>query len=335
MTKKKVWQIAGICCLCVCVLMGSVLGVVFGMNHTTEPVNLASTTIINDTAQVDVVEFETTLTEDIDLCVSSAVTEGDRTQQRITATVYPTCAINKEVDWSLVWVETEGDFEQENDVYDFLDVTPDSDGSTSATITVLQSFSDHDIAIVCTTRVGNKKAATRAHYIGIPTILDIVSTYNMPANSTIGLPLTFDNDFGDVTEEYLKNYADFEVTVTAVGFLMLQEEWVSITEEGTYRNPYVAELSDLSSSCNVTATIVDGKLQLKSTNAIEAYWRKTIDPPFPYPMEYIRGYVYHSGAENCYWYVRVVDKYSGVSCEFSVTVYAEPENVFMDDDILF
>lgn len=40
-TKNKVWQIIGVAVLCALCVLGAVLGVVFGMNHSTEDLNVS------------------------------------------------------------------------------------------------------------------------------------------------------------------------------------------------------------------------------------------------------------------------------------------------------
>ena len=333
MTKKKIWQIAGISFLCVCVLAVGVLGVVFGMNHTSEPVNLATA----DT-QDEIIEYEMTYANGIELFMSSASQSGYYAlEQTINAIVLPHYAVNKEVDWELAWANPTGDFEVQNDVGEFMIIIPESDGSTTATLVVFDSFEGHDIAVTCTTRVSSKCATVLAHYVGIPTeITQDSSVYSMLPNSTISPDFYLYNIVSYSTQEYLTNYADFEVSVTPYGTLLLQEVWVSMTEEGIYRNPYEVELSDIVNQCNVTACVVDGKLQISSTNAIESYWKRAILPPNPRPMEYCSAYIYCSGVENCYWLVELTDKTSGLSCSFIIKMYSEPESVgFVDNGILF
>ena len=337
MTKKKIWQIAGICCLCVCVLAVGVLGVVFGMNHTTEPVNLANTTINLDGMQNEIIEFESNVIQGLELCMSSAVVDGETLKQTIEAIVVPHYAKNTEVDWALAWANPEGEFEVANDVADFMSIAPDGDGSRVATLTAFASFADHDIAITCTTRVGSKTGTVIAHYVGLPTMMDVTSLeINVLPNTTTSAEFYLYNIFGDSTQEYINDFADFEVTVTPVGRLMLQQYWVAIQESDKYRDPYEVSLSDLASQCDVSAVVVDGVLKITSTNAIESYYKHAIDPPFPPPMEYLDAYVYCSGVENCYWLVELTDKTSGLSCSFEVRIYSDPESVEMvDDTVLF
>ena len=40
-SKNKVWQIVGVSVLCAVLVLGAVLGVVFGMNHSSEDLNVS------------------------------------------------------------------------------------------------------------------------------------------------------------------------------------------------------------------------------------------------------------------------------------------------------
>ncbi|MBR2372591.1 MAG: hypothetical protein IKA90_06945, partial [Clostridia bacterium] len=305
---------------------------VFGMNHTSEPVNLATV----DT-QDEIIECEMTYSNGIELFMSSAVVEGETLEQTIEAIVVPHYAKNTEVDWALAWANPEGEFEVANDVADFMSIVPESDGSKVATLIVYDSFANHDIAITCFTRVGNKKGTIVAHYVGLPTMMDEDSLQiSVLPNTITSAEFHLYNIFGNSTQEYINDFADFEVTVTPVGRLMLQQYWVAIEESDRYRDPYEVSLSDLASQCDVSAVVVDGVLKITSTNAIESYYKRAIDPPSPLPMEYLRAYVYCSGVENCYWLVELTDKTSGLSCSFEVRIYSDPESVeTVDDTVLF
>ena len=339
MTKKKIWQIAGICCLCVCVLAVGVLGVVFGMNHTTEPVNLATV----DT-QDEIIEYEMSCSNGIELFMSSAPEYTEFSYSRtITAVVMPEYAINKEVDWSLEWVKPDGEFELQNEPSDFVVIEPHDEDSRIAEVHLEDSFSGHDILIVCTTRVGGCRATCTVRYLGIPRWVSLGEydgllyeneLFCIEDNSTATIDFVFGNPFGGPSSEYLNNYLDVEITVEAVGTVVMQEVWVSISDDGIYRDLVNVDLSTLSSVSNITVTIVDGKLQLTSTGAIESAYR-SISLSTPPSIEYLRGYQYYSGAENCYWLVTITDLFSGASESFKVAIYSNASSVDVQDEIIF
>ena len=134
MTKKKVWQIAGICCLCVCVLMGCVLGVVFGMNHTSEPVNLATT---NENV---VVSIEQSSYHDVFL---SATVNADGSQT-ITATVEKKHDVDGTLEWTLAFSDESSDWAIGKNVADYVSMTISED-TQSATLQCIEAFGEQII----------------------------------------------------------------------------------------------------------------------------------------------------------------------------------------------
>lgn len=69
----------------------------------------------------------------------------------IVATVKPDTAVDKTVDWTISWVNAESEWASGKTVTDYVTVTPQSDGSTTATVNCLQPFGEK-IVIVATSR---------------------------------------------------------------------------------------------------------------------------------------------------------------------------------------
>ncbi len=104
--------------------------------------------------------------------VTVAVTNNKTTlKQTLTATIQPTTTENKEVDWTVAWADSSG----VGDVTDYITVTPESDGSTTATVTCYQPFTG-DIIITVITRDGGFTARCICNYVGKPTSLAIEPT---------------------------------------------------------------------------------------------------------------------------------------------------------------
>ena len=57
-------------------------------------------------------------------------------KQTLTATIQPATTENKEVDWTVAWADSTG----VGDVTDYITVTPESNGSTNATVTCYKPF---------------------------------------------------------------------------------------------------------------------------------------------------------------------------------------------------
>ena len=92
-------------------------------------------------------------------------------KQTLVATIQPATTENKEVDWTVAWADSSG----VGDVTDYITVTPESDGSTTATVTCYQPFTG-DIVITVITRDGGFTARCLCNYVGKPTSLAIEPT---------------------------------------------------------------------------------------------------------------------------------------------------------------
>ena len=335
MTKKKVWQIAGISFLCVCVLAVGVLGVVFGMNHTSEPVNLATA----DT-QDETIEYEMTYSNGIELFMSSAPATNEFSySKKITAIVTPEYAFNKEVDWSISWVNPEGELEMDSEPTSFIELDVDISDSRIASIYILKAFHETDILITCTTRVGGYKATCIVRYLGIPRNLSLRDAkyqyvfsgddYYILENSSCSLKTYFDNPFGSPSDEYMDKYLDLDISIEAVGSFTIKHSPSASVPNGYYS----VELSYIKDYCDISVAINGESLVLTASSAIEDFSSYNFVTEQGETLSK-RSY-YYSGAENCYWIVTVLDNYSGAGCEFFVHIYSDPESVELQDEILF
>ena len=103
----------------------------------------------------------------------TTVTSPQSVDVRIEAYVYPESAANKAVDFSVAWgnAPTHGSEQVSN----YLTVTPDSDGSTTATVSCKKSFGDDTIIITVTTREGGYTATCTVSFTGIASGIEITS----------------------------------------------------------------------------------------------------------------------------------------------------------------
>lgn len=149
-----------------------------------------------------------------------ALASGDFIEVIISATVTPTSALNKAVDWSVGYA----DGSDKSDIADYLTVTPTSDGSNIASVKCYKPFTK-DMVITVVTREGGFSASCTVRYIGVPSTLDI--TFNGVEKDTDGAyvfevedqnksftaQLSLSNIFGAIT-----NYStSYSVTVEDVG----------------------------------------------------------------------------------------------------------------------
>ena len=145
---------------------------------------------------------------------TGTVTSEQSVDVRIEAYVYPESAANKEVDFSVTWgnASTHGSEEVTN----YLTVTPDSDGSTTATVSCKKAFGDDTIIITVTTREGGYTATCTVTFTGIASGIEITSStatkkstsargeyYELGTSKTytfdIGLTNAFDDAAGNLS----------------------------------------------------------------------------------------------------------------------------------------
>lgn len=105
---------------------------------------------------------------------TGTVTSEQSVDVRIEAYVYPESAANKEVDFSVAWgnAPTHGSEQVSN----YLTVTPDSDGSTTATESCKKAFGDDTIIITVTTREGGYTATCTVSFTGTASSIEITSS---------------------------------------------------------------------------------------------------------------------------------------------------------------
>ena len=102
--------------------------------------------------------------------LSESVGEQKTVSRKIQAIIEPSTAKNASVDWSVEWGE-----KQNGAVTDYLTVTPDADGSLSATVTCKQPFTG-EIVVVCVTRQGGYVATCTVTYAGQPTDITLAGS---------------------------------------------------------------------------------------------------------------------------------------------------------------
>lgn len=102
---------------------------------------------------------------------ATALSSSNTVDVRIEAYVYPDTAENKAVDFSVAW-GTAPEHGSEP-VTNYLTVTPDSDGSTLATVSCKKAFGNDKIIITVTTRDGGYTATCTVSFVGIASSITI------------------------------------------------------------------------------------------------------------------------------------------------------------------
>lgn len=204
LTKSKVWQIIGVAVLCAVCVLTAVLGIVFGMNHSSEDLNVSK-----DMSEKpdDSVVIEATGEQGISLLMGTASTAADgSTTRTLTAIIEPDDANNKNVDWNIAFAQSTGWASGKN-ISDYLTITPSSDGALRATLTCKKSFGTQAI-VTCSSREDASIKATaqidyRKKVIG--------STLNMKSGSKPISKLDFCNSNELITFEFVPQYSEYTI----------------------------------------------------------------------------------------------------------------------------
>ena len=259
---------------------------------------------------------ETVNSEHIKLTMSTSATVAadNSVSKTIIATVLPATAANKLVDWSVEW----GDEEAEGDVSQYVIVTPDSDGSTNATVTCKQAFTG-TILVIATTRESGYQASCILTFVGIPTDMNISGSVSPTGGAYklgIGQEYVFDveltNPFGSVGEEF----NDFDCRVYGVGSVVLGYLERTSGVENWYDEENETVTLDSLKDNFISASYADGQLTVTTKKSIESYYsrmQKGDGGRTTFYWDKFRSY-----ADDCYFTVRIKEKTSGLRKDLEI-----------------
>ena len=163
--------------------------------------------------------------------------------QKITATVLPATATNKQVDWTVAWADSSNTA----NVANYVTVTPDSDGSTSATVTCKAAFSGN-IVITATTRQNGYKADCVVSYVGVPANIEIITNLTPASDGyhvAVGNSYTFGTELSNPFGEVGNAYKTLEVSVEGVGQIKVASKEVYSSSGNTKRYDDLAKNIDI------------------------------------------------------------------------------------------
>ena len=271
----------------------------------------------------------------------NAVTSEQSVDVRIQAYVTPDDAVNKEVDFSVAWgnAPTHGS----EPVTSYLTVTPDSDGSTMATVSCKKAFGDDTIVITVTTREGGYTATCTVTFTGIASGIEITSStatkkstsargeyYELGTSKTYTFNIGLTNAFDDVASD---------LTVTEIGGEGTMYFGSRYSNDGGYYNyqdVYQKSIGELADKFITSATISGTTLTIKTgSSVLENYYSEYAYDEYDYyyakdaflvelddywnikgPSDTFYNDNSKYNAQNigsCYFYVTVKDNVSGLS----------------------
>ena len=130
-------------------------------------------------------------------------TYADTNSYTITATITPSDATNKKVDYSIAWKNPSSTWASGKTVTSYVTVTPSSDGALTATVTCKQAFAEQAIVTVTSRDNSSVTATCTVDYKQRITSLPLTLAWS---STTYGstTPITFDSST-TVTADYLGN----------------------------------------------------------------------------------------------------------------------------------
>ena len=188
----------------------------------------------------------------------------------VNATVQPSTATNKAVDWFVSWADSANS----TDVTQYVNVIPSSDGSTTATVTCYQAFTG-DVIITVTTRESGYTADCIVSFVGIPSSLSVSCAQLAPVGDTygmgVGVSYAFNIKLDNVFEQVGDIYKEYDVYLTATGSLTVGTYESDPRGSKVWYDERSAELSEFAD--NIVDYSVSGNvLTLKLKKSIEGYY---------------------------------------------------------------
>lgn len=250
---------------------------------------------------------------------AGSVNANQTVSKKIQAIIEPSTAKNASVDWSVEWGE-----KQNGEVTDYLTVTPDADGSLSATVTCKQPFSG-EIVVVCVTRQGKYVATCIVTYAGQPTDITLTGStqetdgaYRFGIGNTYEYAIEMSNPFGSVGEKF----NNVTVSVTGVGQVILgyMEHFQAQNKDKWYDASDTTVEYDSLKDALISASFANGKLTIKTLSAVEDFYRGTGRMDGGRTIFYegkFRSYV-----TDCYFNVTLTERNSG--CSKTIKVVYDP-----------
>lgn len=336
-SKSKVWQIIGVAVLCAVCVLGAILGVVFGMNHSSEDLNVSK-----DMSGQDGLAVSDNQTNIKILSGATIASEDGTVSKTLTATVLPADAPNKAVDWSIAWAD--GDSRASENISNYITVTPASDGALTATVTCKKSFRGSVAYVKVVTREGKFEATSMITFEGIPSSLSVNTTglstgtgndlfqYMVPTNGA-SLAIDLTNVFGDVGESY---YNNLTFTTSAFGKIKIQNYYSATGNSSWQGTESEITLESIKDSI-FSAKIENKKLVITPNKAVESYYESVKGGPSG-AMTYgkFKSYVAGSaGSAGVTPYFRIMVKCGDLNKEFSFRIVSSVSSVSVTPNITF
>ncbi len=322
---KKLVKMMGACFLIGAVSLSSLAGCAPTKQGSVEDVNATVAEGVL-TPGFDVIQSNTT---ELKLYSSEPVVIGDEqaffVERTITATVYPLDTPYQEVTWELSWVDA-----SEEEVSDYVTITPNESDSRILTLRCYKAFLNKDMQLVCRTVVGNYTATASVTYYGAPTRISVnglpdkgsdygLEYYTLLTADNYNLELNLENGFNCVNPEFSPEYS---LEVEALGSVVLNDGSVVPLEVGydEYNSNSAAVKLMIGSASYTVATMIlnDGVVSVKPIKSVES-----LDG---------NGYTFSSFINDtpCRFILTIRENVSGIYTYFTFRVISTPKSVSLD-----
>lgn len=341
MKKNTALQIIALA-LAFILIAGVIVGVIFWQNGNISftPFKQEQTAMPDEETPVPPIEATISDNEHIRLAMSAAVTAADSSyvEQILTATVNPSTAEEKGVDWSIAWA----DGSDSSDLSTYLTITPQFDGSNVCYVRAYAAF-DKDIIITATTRDGGYTATCTVQFVGNPSdmVIDFeglssvqdsgwgVPVYEIKTTSDYDFAISFDNFFHQVNPEFVPNY---EVSIACFG-----KVYIDVHDEDDYQQLIALDEKHMSMTKSIQeasiAVFMSGSSVVIDPLATVESFRltKRVDRYTSYSWTFSS---YEDAAKKPYFQITVKETNTGLTETFNVRIVSGVESVSLDNTVI-
>lgn len=353
MKKNTALQIIALA-LAFILIAGVIVGVIFWQNGNISftPFKQEQTATPDEETSVSPIEATISDNEHIRLAMSAAVTAADSSyvEQILTATVNPSTAEEKSVDWKAEWA----DGSDSSDLSTYLTITPQFDGSNVCYVRAFAAF-DKDIIITVTTRDGGFSATCTVKFVGNPTKMNIdfsgltathddgwdVQIYQVKTTGAYNLGVTFDNIFGQVNPDFVPN---LEYNIEGIGTFVLTQSHndtssedltLSLSDEITYHNSSTNQDIKFTVGDNVMSVKISGDTVTLSPIGVPSSFTKRSYTNASRTEFYRWTFSHYSDNSKLpYFQITVKETNTGLTETFNVRVVSGVESVSLDNTVI-
>lgn len=184
--------------------------------------------ITTENKEINVIPMSSRMTFSTSLAEVEAT--AAETSVTVKATITPNTAANKEVDWTVDWVNGASAWASGKVASEYLSVTPAEDGALTATVVCQKAFGEQ-IAIKVTSRENAEKTATCiVDYLGRITFSGVEVTYQDYPESNISVRGQDEGEILELTLPEVENVYDL-LTTNAYEYAIKEYHYGTYTKE--------------------------------------------------------------------------------------------------------